>query len=61
MVFEKGQKLPEIRRKRERKLLFANAFKSVKERQLPIYKTHTKIEANRLRATNFAIAKLKEQ
>ena len=27
----------------------------------PIYKTHTKIEAKRLRATIFAIAKLEEQ
>ena len=26
-----------------------------------IYKTHTKIEAKRLRATTFAIAKLEEQ
>jgi hypothetical protein len=65
-------------------LLFANAFKSVKERQLllsvaivgrvitiweaiqkrshePIYKTNTKIEAKRLRATTFAIVKLEEQ
>ena len=45
---------------------FANAFKSVKERQLhiweaiqkrsyePIYKTHTKIEAKKLRAITFA-------
>ena len=27
----------------------------------PIYKTHTKIEAKRLRATTFAIAKLEER
>jgi hypothetical protein len=27
----------------------------------PIYKTHTKIEAKRLRATTLAIAKLEEQ
>jgi hypothetical protein len=27
----------------------------------PIYKYHTKIEAQRLRATNFAIAKLEER
>ena len=27
----------------------------------PIYKTYTKIEAKRLRATNFAIAKLEER
>ena len=27
----------------------------------PIYKTHTKIEAIRLRATTFAIAKLEER
>ena len=27
----------------------------------PIYKTHTKIEENRLRATTFAVAKLEER
>ena len=46
-------------------LLFANAFKSIKEQQLlllqPIYKTHTKIEEKSLRATTFTFAKLEEQ
>ena len=58
-------------------LLFTNAFKSVKERQLlkaiiiweaiqkrsyePFYKTHTKIEAKRLRATTFALTELEER
>ena len=31
-----------------------------KRRHEPIYKTHPKIEAKRLRATTFTIAKLKE-
>ena len=34
---------------------------NTKKRQVPIYKTHTKIEAKRLRATTFAIAKLEER
>ena len=56
------------------RLLFANAFKSVKatlssynyigsntEKNEPIYKTHSKILTKRLRSTTFAIAKLKER
>ena len=31
---------------------------NTKKNHEPIYKTHTKIEAQRLRATTFAIAKL---
>ena len=53
-------------------LLFANAFKGVgrvitiweaiqKKSHEPIYKTHTKIEAKKLGATTFAIAKLEER
>ena len=32
-----------------------------KKKHEPIYKTHTKIEAKRVRATTFAIAKLEER
>ena len=32
-----------------------------KRRHEPIYKTHTKIEAKRLRAKTFAVAKLEER
>ena len=37
-------------------------WKAIQKRgHAPIYKTHTKIEANRLRETTFAIAKLEER
>ena len=50
-----------MERSRKKKILTTIQRENIEKSHERIYKTHTKIEAKKLRATNFAIAKLKER